>query len=405
MSGADFNLRHLRAFAAICDHGGITAAAGLVHLSQPAMTQAVSKLERHFATLLFQRSSKGMFATTAGEILRGRVARAFDFLCAAVEGNGRQERLNPSFLAGVTSTQLRALIAVGAHGNFSVAARALQVAQPSLHRAAKDLEALAGQSFYRKSAKGIELTPPAEALAQAAKLAFSELDQAIEEVEEINGNMAGTLRIGSLPLSLSAVLPDALNQITELRPNLQVSVMDAPFAELLFALRNGEIDILLGALRNPPPAPDVVQEPLFEDRLCVVCRPGHPLLSGPAPTAQELAGMPWVVARGKTPTRAHFNRFFTDQKSGKTGPMIESNSLVLVRRLLQGSDKLSMISLSQAREHLEAGTLARLPINLNDTPRKIGLTYRQNWRPTPAQDSFLQILRKVAKQLSETPPL
>lgn len=393
MTGSDFNLRHLRAFLAICDLGAITAAAGVVHLSQPAMTQAISKLERIFATPLFQRSSKGMFITDAGAILRDRAQRAFGFLSTATEGQGR---LKPAFLAGVTSTQLRALIAVGAHGNYSVAARALQVAQPSLHRAAKDLESLSGQRFYRKSAKGVELSPTAEALAQAAKLAFSELEQAIEEIQEINGATAGTLRIGSLPLSLSAILPDALNRITELRPNLRVSVMDAPFAELLFALRNGEIDMLLGALRSPAPAPDVVQEVLFEDRLCVVCRPGHPLLSVPDPDPQQLARMSWVVARGKTPARAHFDRFFAQLGPDVQVPMIESNALVLVRRILQGSDKLSMISLSQAREHLEAGTLARLPIDLNDTPRAIGLTYRSNWRPTPAQNSFLRIIRDVA---------
>lgn len=401
MLGEDFNLRHLRAFAAVCDQGGISAASDLVHLSQPAITQAISKLERLFETRLFQRSSKGMFPTEAALVLLGRTHRAFDFLASVTDLPGRRERVDPGFLSLVTSTQLRALIAVAAHGNFSVAARALAIAQPSLHRAARDLEALASQVFYLKSAKGIELTPAAEALARAAKLAFSELDQAIEEIAEVNGKKAGTLRIGSLPLSLSAILPDALNEITAQRPALRVSVMDAPFAELLYALRNGEIDILLGALRDPDPAPDVVQEPLFDDRLCVVCRPGHPLLTEREPDLDRLAAYPWVVARGKTPTRAHFDRFFASVQSLERGPAVESNSLVMVRRILQGSNKLSMISLNQAREHLEAGTLGRVAIDLRDSPRRIGLTHRQNWQPTRAQSAFLEIIRKVAKSLPD----
>ena len=39
------NLRHLRAFVAAVEHGGATRAAERIHLSQPAVTQALAKLE------------------------------------------------------------------------------------------------------------------------------------------------------------------------------------------------------------------------------------------------------------------------------------------------------------------------------------------------------------------------
>ena len=45
----DLNLRHLRALLAIREHGGITAAADAVSLSQPALTQGLAKLEHSLA--------------------------------------------------------------------------------------------------------------------------------------------------------------------------------------------------------------------------------------------------------------------------------------------------------------------------------------------------------------------
>ncbi len=401
MRGSDINLRHLRAFNAVCDFGGISAAANTVHLSQPAITQAISKLERDFNVRLFRRSNKGMFPTEAAEILLHRVRRAFAQLADGAAYSSRKDHIDSGYLNAVTSTQLRALIAVATHGNYSVAARAVGVSQPSLHRAARDLEALADVPLYVKSAQGISLTSAAEILVRGAKLAFAELDQATEELSEIKGAKAGLLRIGSLPLSLGTILPEAVNRITTARPNLKVSVVDAPFAELLYGLRNGDLDLTLGALRTPTPAPDVIQEPLFDDRLCIVCAPDHPLHASSQISKDRLSGFPWVVARGKTPTRAHFDHFFQGLAPAVTGPTIESNSMILVRRVLEGSNKLAMISLTQATEHLRARTLLRLPIDLGDTPRTIGITYRQDWKPTNAQKAFMDVIRNVAKTLHD----
>jgi DNA-binding transcriptional LysR family regulator len=45
MQPADFNLRHLRALAATLRLGSLGAAAKAVGISQPAVTQAIARLE------------------------------------------------------------------------------------------------------------------------------------------------------------------------------------------------------------------------------------------------------------------------------------------------------------------------------------------------------------------------
>ena len=70
------NLRHLRVFLEVAKSGGISAAARTVNLSQPAITQAIAKLEAVFQQKLFARGSTGMFLTEAGALLQARADRA-----------------------------------------------------------------------------------------------------------------------------------------------------------------------------------------------------------------------------------------------------------------------------------------------------------------------------------------
>ncbi|MEU1597027.1 LysR family transcriptional regulator [Streptomyces sp. NPDC005708] len=68
-------LRELHAFVAVVEEGGFSAAARRLHVSQPALSQTVSGLERQLRVKLLVRSSTGVRATEAGTALLGE-ARA-----------------------------------------------------------------------------------------------------------------------------------------------------------------------------------------------------------------------------------------------------------------------------------------------------------------------------------------
>lgn len=62
-------LRELRAFIAVVEAGGLSAAARKLHLSQPALSQTIRRLERDLAVPLLVRSSTGVTPTDAGRVL------------------------------------------------------------------------------------------------------------------------------------------------------------------------------------------------------------------------------------------------------------------------------------------------------------------------------------------------
>ena len=223
------------------------------------------------------------------------------------------------------------------------------------------------------------------------------LEQGFAELAETRGLDSGQIVIGSLPLARTALLPEAINRLARERPRTRVRVIGAPYDGMLHRLRHGIIDFLIGALRDPPPIGDIVQETLFDDALAVIARPGHPLAGRAAITREDLLAYPWVVPVEETPTRTVFHHLFGPEDLARMpGGIIETSSLGLLRGVLAGSDRLTILSARQVRAEVEHGMLAVLPVTVPAGVRPIGLTFRRDWRPTPSQACLLGHIRALA---------
>ncbi len=395
------NLRHLRAFKEVSDLKNVSAAAGRVHLSQPAVTQAIGGLERSLGLTLFDRRPEGMFVTPSGRVFLNRVRRLLVHLeggaaMAMKSAASRTRQSDSAFFRNVSASQMRALIAVWETGSFTLAARRAGVSQPSIHRAARDLEGLAGIPFFHATQKGVELTPAAEQFARGIKLAGAELKQGHDEIALAKGTDSIRIVIGSMPLSRTHILPSAINSLVSETLRVQIRTIDGPYDELLRSLRYGDLDFLVGALRDPLPADEVVQEHLFDDSLAVAVGAGHPLAGQDNVTLEETLSYPWIAPPKSTPAGSYLFRTVRIEELETTPVRAVSSSLVLVRGLLMQGDYVTIMSRRQMAVELEQGILVPLNVPLPDNLRPIGLTYRKNWHPTPTQRRLLDLIREAS---------
>lgn len=383
------NLRHLHVFLAVADTSSITRAAGSCHVSQPAVTQAIGKLERLARQPLFLRRPQGMYLTPAGELLARRVRRTFSHLYPPLDA------LSPRLRIIVTSSQLQALIAMCEAENFTLAAKRMGLAQPTVHRAVSQLEQAANRALFERTPHGMLATRPALALAQGARLAFAELEQAEAELAALLGQEVGWIVVGAMPLSRSSLLPQAIARFREHYPALPIRTVEGPYEDLLNDLRRGALDLLIGALREPAPIGDVEQRHLLDDPLVMVARPGHRLAQAATLTLADLGRHAFVVSPPGTPTRQAFDRLFA--RAGlRPASLVETGSMILMRELLRATDHVGCISATQVAAEVGLGALCVLPLPMPHTQRPIGLTVRRDWIPTTAQRDFLDQLRAVA---------
>jgi len=390
------NIRHLRVFLEVIECKSISKASDKVFLSQSAITQAIAKLEEALSTSFFHRRSDGMFVTESGRVFASRVLRAIDMIVAGLTGAmrlGGNKNSEPGYLLQMlTTTQLRALIAVSEAQNFSIAGRNLGLSQSSLHRAARELESLLQVVLFEKTSTGIISSKSARVLAEASKLAFSEIAQGLDEVNSIHDRAIGRIVIGVMPLARASILPKAIIQFSNQYPDFKIKVTEGPYDDLLYHLRQGGVDLLIGALRFPPPSDDVTQTELFSSSVTIVARPDHPLCHTEQVDIAALTLYPWVIPPKGTPTRTIFESTFIEAGLEVPQRLVETGSHILMRALLLGSDRLTMISEHQIQHELDLGVIKTVQCELADAFRPIGITARTNWQPTAPQAAFIALL-------------
>lgn len=385
------NVRHLRAMAAICRLGSVSAAAQAISLSQPAVTQGMARLEQQLGRPLFERRTDGMTPTPAGAVLCARVDKALASLAAgfraarggsALGGFAEADRL-------VTMAQLRALIALADAGSYISASAATGLSQPSLHRAVRELETASGLTLFVRRGRGVAITKAGRIVVRAFRLARTELQAGLFEIAALAGAATGRIAVGAMPLARAKLIPQAVARFHAAHPEVRIDIVDGPHAELMEQLRDGDLDFLIGALRYPEPGKDVEQRRLFDDHLVIAGRARHPLAGSNIPSAAELARYPWVIARGGTPMRRLWEKMFTSAGVEPPAAPVTCGSVLAIRSLLLEGDYLTLLSPDQIARDVESGLITTIGEPLPGTSRPIGITVRAGWQPTGLQQEFL----------------
>lgn len=400
------NLRHLGALTVIGRAGSMSAAAQEVNLSQPALAQAIGKIERLLGERLFDRHPGGMVPSAAGRIMLMRVERALRYLLHGVRLLRRSARMAPGehLERRVTMAQLRALIAVESTSSYALAAERTGLSQPAVHRAVRDLQELLGVALLVRVGRAVRPTEAASRFVRFARLMLSELRAGMDEIGALGSGDSGRITVGTLPLARAIFLPELLARFTAAHSTASVAVVEAPYGELLAALRQGDIDLLIGTQRDPPPSNDVAQEGLFDDDPVIVGRAAHPLRGKKKLVLPDLLRFSWVIPSPGVPMRGNWERMFRDQGIEPPRLRIECGSVLIMRGLMLQGDWLTLMSRDQFMFERDVGALAELGEPGPALRRRIAMTRRSDWRPTPLQAHFVELARVLAKERDQHVP-
>jgi DNA-binding transcriptional LysR family regulator len=313
-----------------------------------------------------------MVPTAAAQLLVPRIRTALDHIASP----------------HVTMSRLRALLALADSGSYNGARAATGLSLPSLHRAVTDLSLSLRRPLAERRGKVVILTEAGLVIARKFRLARVELEAGLAEIAALQGVEIRKLAIGAMPLSRARVLPAAVTRFLRRYPQVRIAIVEGSRAELVEPLRNGAIDLMVGALRDPLTEPDLVQQPLFHDLPAIFARRDHPL-AGRNPDMADLARYPWIIAAPGAPLRDSWEQMFARAGIALPPVPIESGSVMTIRQLLIGSDFLTLLSPDQVAVELEAQWLVALRSAPAGLERTIGMTTRASWRPTSVQAEFV----------------
>jgi LysR family nitrogen assimilation transcriptional regulator len=239
--------------------------------------------------------------------------------------------------------QLSNFCKVAELGSLTAAARTLDVTQAALSRQLAMLEGELGVDLFRRTGRGVVLTPAGNRLQEQALLILQQVARVLLTVRGAQDPRRGSVALGLPPSLARTVVVPLLESFQAHLPQVAMRTVDGLSANLLELVAAGKLDCAI--VYNVAPASNVVLTPLAEESLYLVSGPidGPPL--GKSVPLADVANLP-LIAAGQS-NAVHETLRAALARLGKTPHVIhEIANLNAILDLVRGGHGYSVIPLS-----------------------------------------------------------
>jgi DNA-binding transcriptional LysR family regulator len=258
--------------------------------------------------------------------------------------------------------QMRHVLVLAELGSFARAAQVLHLSQSALSRSIQAIERQTGAALFLRSAAGVVPTDIGRVLAQRARQVVQMAEEIEQEVLSNRTLQMGQLCVGTGPYPIETVITPALARFVSSHPLVSVRLQLADWDALLPRLRAREMDFFVAEISTLQREPDLVVEPMSTHALYIVGRRDHPLARRTGVKAVDTFAFPFV-APARIPPRLLAPMLSAKAKSADAAslarpfPSIECNVVSTVKRVVEGSDALTALTLPCIATELHDGRL------------------------------------------------
>lgn len=219
---------------------------------------------------------------------------------------------------------LRYLTALAREGHFARAAAACGVSQPTLSAGIRRLETELGVLIVRRERRYAGLSAEGERILGWAQQIVADCDALRQDVTSMRGGLAGRLRIGAIPTSLSS-LSLVTTPITARHPNVRVLIQSLNSRQIERGLHDFELDLGMTYLDSEPLG-TVRTVPLYRERYVLLTAADGPFAGRAEVTWAEAATVPLCLLSADMQNRRIVDGLFREA-GAEPRPRIETNSI------------------------------------------------------------------------------
>jgi DNA-binding transcriptional LysR family regulator len=298
--------------------------------------------------------------------------------------------------ARLKTRQLLLLVALAEEGNIHRAAQVLSMTQPAASKLLKDLEDVLEVSLFDRLPRGMRPTWYGETMIRHARMALASLNQAHDELNALKTGHYGQVGIGAITSPGLSLLPAAVALVKQEHPSLRISLDIETSPVLLDRLEQGALDIVVGRLFAEHDKTHLRYEPLTEELICAIARPGHPLSGMSGLTLRDVLAAGWIVPPAGSVLRHRFDLMF--QQDGLAPPIntIESSALLFITRMLQQSDMVAVLAADVAHYYASHGLVTVLPLDMPCHMDAFGIITRTDRLLSPAAKVMMKALKQTS---------
>lgn len=285
---------------------------------------------------------------------------------------------------------LRYFVAVADAAHFTRAAEQLYVSQPTLSHQIKQLEDELGTPLFDRVGKRVRLTAAGEVFRQHAERALREMEEARVAIGELEGLSRGAVTVGVVQTVNGYLIPEAVARFTAAHPSVRVRIEELSDDKIESGLISGKINLGIGFI--PPLSPEIVGEPLFEERFVLAVSDSHRLAKRRQLKVRELDDEPMVLSSDFCTRRLTDDIF---HQAGATPRLVvEMNAVEGILATVRQNGVATVLPMLALR-----GVKGVRTIQLTDpTPRRtVGLLWHRTSHRCASARAFADNVTEVAK--------
>lgn len=276
--------------------------------------------------------------------------------------------------------QLRAFVEVVAHGNFTAAAKELNLSQPAVTHQIQELERRLNVTLVERLGKRAYLTEAGEKLIKHARSLLDEDSRTRSDMRRFADGWLGRVRIGTSMTVLMYLLPSLLRKLKTDHPQLEISLKAGKSAETLEMLRTNALDLGLCALPVEDPAFEVT--PLFKDELVAILPSGMKRIPNKV-TPAFLSQNPLILVNVNSALRRTVTGWL-DAAGTSPKPLMEFDNVEAIKSVVAVGLGASIVpSLCLGAGHVSNSNMIVRPLSPSAV-REVGLVKLRDKRNTEA---------------------
>lgn len=208
-------------------------------------------------------------------------------------------------------TSLAVFVAVAEHGGFSAAAEQLHLTQPAVSKRIAQLEDELGTRLLDRLGRSVLPTEAGVLLLERARRLLNEAADTRRAIAALNDGIGGTLRIATSHHIGLHYLPPLLRRYSQQFPQVELDIAFVDSEQAYARVLAGQAELAITTLAAHTPAPLQATQ-LWDDPLCFLAAPDHPLAQRKRVSLNDLAAHPAVLPDPGTFTHKLIAGLFAD---------------------------------------------------------------------------------------------
>ena len=280
-------------------------------------------------------------------------------------------------------------------GNISTAAKELYISQPAISRAIKKLENNLDTTLFKRSSRGVALTPDGRILYEKVKGAFDLLSEGEDSILHNRSREIPRLRIGASTTLCKYVLMPRLKDFIAANPQIRITISCQSTYQTLDMLDARKIDI--GLVAEPKSKKGLHFQPVMEISDAFVCTPAYlenlHLREGNDTDIFKTGNI--MLLNRSNMSRKHVDAYLADNQI-EINQILETTDMELLIEFSRIGLGIGCVIKDFVEDDLKNGTLIEIPLDIPIPKRVIGFCCHPQDMPDTLRE-FMEFSRTFHK--------